>query len=162
MNASDLCKYLGEKVSLPEFKDFLSQNSVELPTELDLPEGEYNAYIERPDEGYSMVFTDEAVFLGNLSSGLADGELFFSGVFLYSEGKDGYKQFEGIMPQGLNFNSLSKDFISSFGKADWVRKRTDGSVAAERWDNVTDYRIHITYDKTTGCPSVISLNKPDA
>ncbi|GLR13039.1 hypothetical protein GCM10007907_18290 [Chitinimonas prasina] len=87
--------------------------------------------------------------------------LYLSGVFLYAEGKDGYSQFKGNLPMGLSFSIDIKDIGKKLGSPSWVRKREDGSIAAERWDNAADYRIHFSYSKSTSRPVLVSLNMAD-
>jgi hypothetical protein len=161
MDIEKLLECLGEPISSQRLVSILREKGIDLLGELSLPEGEYRAYIERPSEGFSLVFTDEAVFLGKASQVIGKGELYLSGVFLYAEGKDGYTQFSGGLPKGLSFTLDQESVGKKLGISSWDRKREDGSVAAERWDNVADYRIHITYSKSTSKPVLISLNIAD-
>lgn len=161
MEIENLLECLGEPISSRRLASVLQGKGIDLSNGLILPKGEYRAYIERPTEGYSLVFTDEAVFLGIANQPIGKGALYLSGVFLYAEGKDSYSQFVGELPMGLSFSTSQENIGKKLGSSSWDRKRSDGSVAAERWDNVADYRIHITYSKSTSKPVLISLSKAD-
>jgi hypothetical protein len=161
MEIEDLLTCLGQSELDQRLIGILQEIGIDLPNELSLPEGEYRAYIERPNEGYSLVFTDEAMFLGKGNQAIGKGALYLSGIFLYAEGKDGYLQFEGELPMKLSFSNMREDIIEELGKATWNRARADGSIAAERWDTAADFRIHITYSKSTSKPVLISLNIAD-
>ncbi len=161
METENLLECLGEPISSRRLASALQEESIDLSNGLILPEGEYRAYIERPTEGYSLAFTDEAVFSGIPNQPIGKGALYLSGVFLYTEGKDGYSQFVGKLPMGLSFFMSRKDIQKKLGSSSWDRKHSDASIAAERWDNVADYRIHITYSRSTSKPALISLSKAD-
>ncbi|WP_447927010.1 hypothetical protein [Vreelandella sp. EE27] len=161
MEIENLLGCLGDAVSSRQLNSILQKEGIDLSSDLILPDSEYRTYIERPAKGYSLVFTDEAVFLGITNQPIGKSALYLSGVFLYGEGKDGYTQFNGKLPIGLSFSANQEDIKTMLGNPSWNRKRSDGSVAAERWDNIADYRVHITYTKPTSKPVLISLSKAD-
>lgn len=162
MDIDALLEYLGCPLSDQQLLSFLRGEGMAVPVGFAPAEGEYRAYIERPREGYSLVFTDEAFFEGKDHQPLGVGQMIFSGIFLYSEGKDGYSQFKESLPMNLSFSSERAGLIKNLGPPSWERKRADNSIAAERWDDVANYRIHITYAKLTDRPLLISLSRPDA
>jgi hypothetical protein len=161
INIDTLLHCLGESTKNENLVDTLIKLGIDVMTELTLPDGEYRAYIERPKEGVSLVFTDEAVFLGKNNIEIGSGNMHLSGIFLYAEGKDGYKQFSGEMPFNFSFNNTQKEIEKELGKATWNRVGNDGEVAAERWDQSFNYRVHVTYSNSSRKPVVISLNKAD-
>jgi hypothetical protein len=163
MEIGKLLKHLGQSITSQKLLNDLLEIGINPSQELILPDGEYRAYIERSNEGLSFVFTDEAIFLGKADQAIGKGDLYFSGVFLYAEGKDGYKQFVGNMPMNLSFENTRDEIVKYLGKPSWNRKRSDGSTVADRWDNSVgcDYRIHITYLKSSKKPVLISLNIAD-
>lgn len=128
--------------------------------ELRLEEGEYRAYIEYKHMGFCLTFTDEAMFRGFSKQTIGSGPLYFSGVFFYAEGKDEYVQYDGWLPKSIGFEKTSSQLNQSLGQAEWSRKRSDGSLAYERWVD-GKLKIHVTYDKTKLTPSVIAISKPD-
>ncbi len=162
MNLEKFIRLIGKSASDEELTNAVSIVDVNLKKELQLPDGEYRAYIECPKSGFSLVFTDKAVFLGKTQQSIGIGDLYFSGIFLYAEGKDGYSKFQGDLPNGLSFDSTNEELVRKLGTPSWERSRPDGSKAADRWDDLADYRIHITYSKESGKPVVISLNRADA
>lgn len=151
MKLSQLIDVLGKPVNDEELQNAFSQNTLlnSLQT-LKLPGGEYSAYIERPGEGFSLIFTDEAMFLGKAGQTIGSGPLYFTGIFLYAEGKDNYSQYKGDLPLQIHFEKTRDDFVKNFGEPDWQRKRPDGSIAADRWTNIIRiaYTLHTRKRRT--------------
>jgi hypothetical protein len=50
---------------------------------------------------------------GILIKGTADGDI--TAIFLMSEGKDGYSEYSGEMPPGIDFESSRADVVKRFG-----------------------------------------------
>lgn len=161
MELDAMIRHFGEPVSMPGLVAYFAGIGVDLNDELVLPEGEFDAYVERPQEGYCAVFTDETMFLGLGNQSLGEGPLYLSGVFLYAGGKDGYDKYTGQLPFGMTFLRVRDEILTTLGPPSWQNQRDDGTVLAERWDNKAEFRIHITYSRTTGMPSVISLSRPN-
>lgn len=161
MDINEILAYLGRASSDQELANVFFGVGVDLALELRLPSGEYRAYIERPELGVSFVFTDEAVFLGENNQSVGVGGLYFTGIFLYADGKEQYAQFSGHIPKGLSFTVDRDGVIKNLGEPSWCRKRSDGSVAADRWDSIANYRLHITYSTETNTPALISISLPD-
>lgn len=162
MDLDKIIPHFGEPVSLSALGKMLEGMGINVEQELRLQEGEYREYIGRPMEGYSLVFTDEAMHLGKSKQALGTGPLYFSGVFLYAQGKDGYSQFCGKIPLGIDFSMDHDALVALLGPPSWQRKRDDETVAADRWDDKPAFRIHVTYSKKGGKPVLISLQRPDA
>ena len=102
------------------------------------------------------------MFLGKKEQPIGQGTLYWTGIFLYSEGEDGYSEFSETMPFGINFEIDREQLISMIGTPSWSRRRPDGSIAADRWDELAAFRIHVTYSKATLKPTIISLDIPDS
>lgn len=160
MEIEQLIPIVGRPVSDAEVARVLSQIGVDVQHGVALNEGEYRAYVERPKEGFSLVFTDEAMFLNKANQGIGVGELFFSGLFLYAQGKDGYSQFQGQLPKGISFFQDRSKIIEQLGVPSWERKRDDGSIAAERWD-IPPFTLHLTYSREKSTPTLVSFQVPD-
>lgn len=158
MNLLEIIPYLGRPVSALE-NIFLS-NGIHIATELQLFADEFRAYLEKPKEGFCLVFTDEAVFLGKKMQPLGTELLYFSGIFLYSEGKDGYSQYQGEIPFKIEFSKSHDELASLLGPPNWQRLRDNGTIAADHWYEKADFRIHITYSAENSAV-LISLQKPD-
>lgn len=144
--------------------DFMAQNQIHLKQELSLGDDEYRAYIELPKDGFSIIFTDASYFLGKGDSVIGKGDLFYSGIFFHSEGRDGYSEYKADLPFGLLFSDTRPDVLKKLGVQSWQRLAKDGvRVISDRWDRLPDvlYRLHVTYDKETGKISIISASIPD-
>ncbi|HEY9199450.1 MAG TPA: hypothetical protein VIR60_08790 [Gammaproteobacteria bacterium] len=160
MNFEGLAALMGLCIGEPALRVGLLREQVDISKCPPLPEGEYRTYLEMPDQGVSLVFTDEAMFLGKGQQAIGSGPLFFSGLFLYSQGKDGYDQFRGQLPEGLEFADSRATVLAKLGEPSWQRKKSDGSVAAERWER-SGKRLHITYTNDARI-EIISVQVPDA
>ncbi|ASK56567.1 hypothetical protein CEQ48_18140 [Vibrio tarriae] len=138
--------------------------NLSLPKDLALNDDEYRAYVEYPEFGLCIIFTDESYFAGKASLPIGSGKLFYSGLFFHSEGKDGYSEYKGKLPFGLLFTDTRQDVVNKLGQQSWQRLARDKQrVISDRWDDLPDvpYRLHITYNKDTGRISIISVNIPD-
>jgi hypothetical protein len=170
LNTLEALSYLGLAASEKKLAQYMNKQNVNLASELSLTKDEYgnyegfDAYIERPKEGFCFIFTDEAEFfgLGDQSAGV--GELYYSGMFFHSEGKDNYNEYKSDLPYSLSFNDTREDVLGKLGQQSWQRLAKDGvRVISDRWDSLPDvpYRLHVTYDKNTGKISIISASIPD-
>jgi hypothetical protein len=159
MNIDNILIFLGESITNQNLKAEFASIGVDVDY-LSLPEGDYSSYIEKPLKGFSLIFTDEAKFLNIEKQPIGKGPLHFTGIFLYSEGKDGYSQFSSKIPKGILFSDSIGDIHRKLGEPIWNRKRSDDTVIAEKWD-FPEFVIHITYSKETHLPILISINKPD-
>src|SRR5690554_5731079 len=99
----NLLDFLGSGSEDDSLVRCFKENSIELKNQLFLEDGLFRTYMEVQITGISLVFTDEAYFLGLPNQPIGQGELYFSGVFFYSEGKDGYTQYQGDLPFNLTF-----------------------------------------------------------
>lgn len=160
MNIEGLLSILGQPISNNNVIREFESIGVNALHNVHLGSDSYRAYLEKQNDGISFVFTDEAQYLNKENQAIGKGPLYFTGVFLYAEGKDGYSQFNGVIPKGIVFSDTREKLVEKLGPPSWGRKRADESIAAERWD-FQEYRIHITYSKEHGLPIVISISKPD-
>lgn len=159
-----LLNLFGSPASDQTLLSYMADNKIFINDELLLENGRYRAYIERPDEGFSLVFTDEAYFLGKDNQPVGVGELFYSGIFFHSEGKDNYKEYKSNLPFHLSFSDTRINVLDKLGEQSWQRLAKDGTrVISDRWDHLqnTSYRLHITYDKNTEKISIVSASIPD-
>ena len=158
-----LLSFLGCAASETNLIDYLKVNNI-LLNGLALEEDDFDAYVEKQEFGFCLMFTDEAKFLGLANQPIGHGKLYFSTVFFYSEGKDNYSEYQGTLPFGLSFNDTRTDALAKLGTQSWQRVAKDGArVISDRWDNLPDvpYRLHVTYDKQTGKISILSASIPD-
>ncbi len=163
MRTDELLALLGRAVSDKELTGCFSKNSINVSKEIKLESGDYSTYLERKNDGYSLVFTDEGMFLNKPKQPFGEGPLYFSGVFFYAEGKNEYSQYKEDIPYKVEFSDTREELLKKLGEPSWQRKRNDGVIAADRWDNLdaSRKRIHITYYKDKPFPSVISIGIPD-
>jgi hypothetical protein len=159
MNLENLSAVMGKPITDYDLHQALRREGIELDPFPVLPQGQFNAYCEMQESGVAIIFTDEAMFEGKGDQPIGVGPLIFTGAFLYSEGKDGYRQYEGVLPKGLQFTDARADVVRKLGRPSWQRARSDGSIAAERWDDEAK-RLHITYKRSDTTISVVSVFVP--
>jgi hypothetical protein len=87
-------------------------------------------------------------------------------IFLYAEGRDGYRQYRGNMPHGLAFDVDREASRRMLGQP----SDTGGGEAvplygtAAPWDlySYPTYSIHIEFGARGQCPSLVTLSTPEA
>lgn len=161
MNTNEVLKVLGQALTNKLLVDTFLNNNIDVKQSVELEDGEYRAYYEKENDGFSLMFTDEAMFLNKSSQPVGKGPLYFSGILLYAEGKEEFSQYKGALPHGLTFNDDITSIENKLGQSSWQRKRDDGSLIAKRWD-LDDFRIHISFFKKNSLPSVFNIHIPDA
>ncbi len=160
MKTNELLSLLGRSVKDHELIVLGTKNNLDF-SKVEVEADFYRGYLENKQEGFSMVFTDEHEFLNNSEQDRNKGNLYFSGVFFYSDGKDGFSKYRDRLPKNINFFDSREDLFMKLGESSWQRKsRKDNSVIADRWDGSERY-IHITYDKKNKLPSIIGVHIPD-
>lgn len=158
LNGNNLISLLGEPTTNENLVTELLLWGVTSQTLSFDPSDDVDVYIEMPLKGFSLVFTDEAEFKNIPNQPIGRGSRFFSGVFFYSEGKDDYVQFNGILPFDLNFNDSITSANSKFKFSPFFeRKRPDGSIISQAW-KINNNRINITYTKENKGISLVAVD----
>lgn len=161
MNVEILYPFLGLPITSLDLQAAFTALGFDLSDELELPEDDYRAYIERPSGGVSFAFTDEAWFLGIDDQPMGVGPLFFNTIFFYSDGADRYAQYRHALPFGLAFSDDTGSARKKLGEPEWIRHTDDGRVAAERWEVDANCRLHATY-ALSGRLHILIYSWPDA
>ena len=147
---------LGVESTNSELEKYMKINGVDLPSELFVDKSSSNYYLERPEEGYCLIFTDSSAFEGREHDPIEQGKTFFTGVFLHSDGVDNYQQFSGILPENIAFSDSQHELISQLGKSSWEGFSNDGlTISTQCWDR-PGYKLQIAYTIDLK-PSVVSV-----
>jgi hypothetical protein len=105
------------------------------------------SYYEFPASGLSLMFG-------------ADSRL--AAVHFYSQGRDGYSQYRGQLPQGLTFLLRQRDVIERLGlpESSGGGGRSILYRAMAPWLRylVDDYVLHAEFDPVTGKISLVTLS----
>jgi hypothetical protein len=123
---------------------------VDLDAELELPDGEFIAYVERPRDGIAFSFSDEGYFIGPGDMPFGEGRLFFTGVIFYVQEVDEYWPCESELPLGIRAGDAASDLSARLGTSEWQRRDDDGLLAAERWIVSGGRSLHVTYTRAGG------------
>jgi hypothetical protein len=160
MKTDKLLSLLGRSAKDYELIPFCAENNLDI-SKVELEPEFYRGYLEKKQEGFSLVFTDEREFLNKPEQALRKGELYFSGVFFYADGKEDFSEYRGTLPKDIRFSDTREELLTKLGEPSWQRKsRKNNAVIADRWDSSENY-IHITYDKESKLPSVVGVHIPD-
>jgi hypothetical protein len=155
----ELLSVLGESLESPRLLKILGLMKISASNDMDCPSDDYRAYIEKEEEGFALLFTEAKWFLEQKINHSDDKLYYFTGVFFYSKGLDGYNQFEGELPLRLKFTLIHDDLVQLYGMPNFIREDS-GAVEVARWDNIAPYRLHITYSES-GLVELISLHTTD-
>jgi hypothetical protein len=110
---------LGKDINSPEMKTWLLS--------LGTPEISSGSFYNYKSEGISL---------------LVDNEHKLSAIFFYSEGADGYRQYQGDLPFGLSFQSTRKEIESVLGRPD----ASGGKGVINYWTSYRSKGIGIVYN----------------
>jgi hypothetical protein len=124
-----------------------------------LDEDVFTAYVERQPSGYCLTFTDEAIFLRKDQQRIGQGPLYFTGIFFYADGKNGYTGYQGELPEGVTFLDSRDEILRRLGPSSFQRARDDQTILSDRWVR-SDYSLSVTYSKLNDTPTVILFFKP--
>lgn len=108
-------------------------------------------YLQMPSHGIGV----DADFDGRVST-----------IFFYSEGMDDYRQFTGVLPEGISFGDSRSMVQGRLGKPD---ASGGGTVIhffgkAPKWDRFDrkQFSLHIQYTDDESSVSLVSLMRPDS
>lgn len=160
MNLNKVLNCLGTSVNDPKTASVLEGIGVKNVESIKVPEGEYSEYFVSKADGFSLIFTDEAMFLGKSDQPIGVGPLYFAGIFLYAGGRDGYSPYRGELPFGIHFDLNREDLLKLLGQPSWHQKNNSGGARVDRWDENARYRVHMTYTPDAK-PAVVSLHMPN-
>lgn len=158
LEVNDAKVLFGRPITDLEVIKFLSLCEINLIKDIALNSGEFTAHVEKKKEGYSLSFTDEAMFLNRDNQPIGKGPLYFTGVFFYSDGKDGYVGYKGKLPGDLHFSDSITDVSNKLGSSSFQRTRDDGSIVGQRWD-YPDCSLSVTYSKSDHKVTLVSFFK---
>lgn len=160
MNLNEVLNCLGTPINNLNTASVLQSIGLKDVESIQLAEGKYSEYFEDKADGFSLIFTDEAMFLGKSHQVIGVGPLYFAGIFLYAGDKDGYSRYRGELPLGIRFDFKRDDLVNLLGQPTWHQKNNSGGIRADRWDDKAHYRVHIAYAPDTK-PDVVSLHIPN-
>jgi hypothetical protein len=140
MESNELIGLFGARADSAQVEAFFKRAGVAKRPKL--PKGEYNAYLEFEKKGVALLFQDEAM-LKDEDKPVGTGPLIFAGAFFYSEGHEDYSQYQGELPEGLEFSDSRDTVVEKLGPSDW-QDDDDGDIYRERWDR-PDYKLLLDY-----------------
>jgi hypothetical protein len=149
-----LAHFLGRAPDDRELINFLREIEVEAAIE---PSDNF-AYIECHRKGFDLTFEDEVVFFEK--DEVPVGKLLLVAIHLYSEGQQGFKRFEGALPEGITFE---EDMMGARNKLGVPAKTGGGKTKAGKWIPAWDrhtrdkYSIHLQYSSDLKRINVITL-----
>lgn len=169
MNLKEAIQYLSHNLNRDKkLQKFVENNGFNLQMLLAVEDEYYDDSIDKDSgalylmnkvDGFDFLFKTENTFFCNKNHlPMIEGEWYFHTIFLYSKGTNGYKEYQGILPHGLSFDSTRSEVHAILGEdIVFSRSNKEGIVVAEEWDY--DYfSIYITYNLNTLTPKVIQID----
>jgi hypothetical protein len=80
----------------------------------DFPEEEWSVYLSKKELGFSLLFDDADILPPQWARGREPGTPIFTGCFLYSEGLEGFKKFNGRLPYGIAWTDTPSTLQEKF------------------------------------------------
>ena len=156
----NLIKHLGVSIDSPEFTSLLGRLGFFPDADVELPEGEFTAYLEQPAQGFALAVSDismtvKGVHGSELPIGL--NPLIFSDLFVYLRPVDQYQPFVGLLPLGLDAHVSGTSLREKFGEASWQRLDESGKPGALRWLLDKDRHLHVTFLPDGETPAVLNF-----
>lgn len=147
IQTNEILSKLGVLSDDKSLQEYMRSMDLKIPENLKLKSSQYDVHIEFEDLDISMLFTDEAKFLGIENQAIGQGPLYFTGLFFYSDGEGNSNS---DLPLNLSFEDKIEDVEDKLGEPSWSRDRK-GQIISQRWDinECHDFTIHITYDLDT-------------
>jgi hypothetical protein len=131
MNSQDFLACLRKTDESPEINRLLSGLHVNKKPKV--PRGDIEARIDLPKQGLSVIFKP----VDPKSSKLA-----FVAVQFFSDAEQGYKSFDGTLPEKLSFSDNAADVRKKLGKPTESKKE----FRLERWKS-KDHVLTVEYSK---------------
>ena len=153
MNLADFISLLGLSSTAKQVEALLQ--GIGYHGQLKLKKGDYDSYIERPELGIYLVFSDEESVNRPLPQEVKEGELILTNVTARSGEKDNYLRFTGELPLGLQFGLSREDVRKKLGPPTWSNDR----LSRDRW-HFPNYRLIIGFTKDEKAISDVSLELP--
>lgn len=146
MDARTLAPLLGRPQDDPELIDRLRGWGVDIEMEVFPITGRDRRYIERPDQGFALLFEGRSA------------PLRFTTVFLYDQGHEDCDRFVGTLPFDLDFEEPAEAVVARLGAPSWSSAHSrEGHLVGVRWDAIADYRVHLSLRATPNTPKLITL-----
>lgn len=96
-------------------------------SKIKLKRGESDVALDAPAKGVDVVFSDPS--LHDVPQNLPQGALILSAIFFFSEGIQGHRQFQGLLPYGLSFGMKRDEVRKMLGAPEW----TSPLLPIDRW-----------------------------
>jgi hypothetical protein len=144
MKLLDVIHYIGKPLSFDGLCSLLIDNNINIQDEIVIPKDEYSINVDRISEGYSLIFNDEADFLGIANQAIGVGEPYLTGFFVYSSYKDGYGSYSGELPFSLSVNHSRDDICSVLGDPN-IKNSKETGKKFDKWQFDNGHVLYVAY-----------------
>ena len=116
--------------------------------------GDGELYLENTNSGFCFLLrTENSLYKKNHHLPIVEGDWVFTTIFLYSEGKDEYKQFQGVLPYDISFGETEDTMKKKIGvEPDLVNN------FIRKWDNLNGIELSLSSIEENK-PKVIIVSK---
>lgn len=151
MDSRSIISLLGSRAGEPGVEALFRQLGVkERPK---LAKGEFDAHVEAMTKGVSLIFEDEA-YLKDEDRPIGQGPLVLVGAFFYSEGHEGFTEFQGELPGNITFSDSGEDVLAKLGEPEW-KEESKGMVIREGRP-LGEHALVVEYARATGMVSLVT------
>lgn len=164
MIINDALRYLGQNANKkPSLRSYFKELSIDVERALEVEEGfdndgiykdEGELYLEKKNEGFCFLLkTENILFESKKKLPLMEGDYYFTTIFLYADGKDGYSKYEGELPHGFLISDTFDVITKKIGSTpNFVNEHI------KRWDNLDGMRLSLS-SIVDNRPNIIIISK---
>lgn len=149
MNIDKLIKLCGKEYRDKELVDFFKENNFDVVKSVheDMQTTAYkgmesSVYADNKSKGYCLHFDDELAYF-NAEDGRygESGRYYLTAIFFYSDGADGYHQYEGELVNGIRITD-TRDEIRALMKKPY---KGHDFLDKDKWENINGCTVSIDY-----------------
>lgn len=116
------------------------------------PLDEDSLYIEKKDDGICLILKDESSFLKKMDQPILGEKLFFSAIFFYNDGVEGYNKFDKILPLNLSFDMSRNEILILLGDPIESKYNKEEILISDKWFIPQfGYSIYTSYSIKNNC-----------
>lgn len=153
MNPNELIGILGLTSEDVVVKKILAYFSITKAPKL--PKGRTNAFAVNEKKGIDFTFKDERMLELPMRE-YEEGSLVLVNIRFYADGVEGYRQFRGELPYGLNFSMGWKEVLAKLGKN--PAEKGD-EIAIMRWD-FRNHCLFVQYGESGQSIETVAIQTP--
>lgn len=151
MDIQHLAALIGRGAAEPQVQELLLR--LGLPAKPKIPRADVSVYLNKPDQGISLMFEDASYFRQETGRQVESDDPVLVAMFFYGPGNDGFKEFRGNLPSNVRFGSSQEELQSALGASVLF----DEEFNTEAWDLGDGLRVFVDYAEGRKCISQVQI-----